>query len=96
MDEVTDTRRLTHGHISLHISGATGADDGPKSETMSNSWISALSSIFCGRLWKLKLFTSRDKMQVLSVPPQPLKNFVGFYVIFFNPLDMINRHHRLH
>ncbi|XP_063995456.1 high affinity cAMP-specific and IBMX-insensitive 3',5'-cyclic phosphodiesterase 8 [Diachasmimorpha longicaudata] len=74
MAEVTDTRRLTHR--TLHISGATGSDDESKTDAMSSSWMSGFSSIFCGQLWRRKLFGSRDKMKVLAVP-ETLKNCKG-------------------
>ncbi|KAK0096361.1 hypothetical protein PV326_005675 [Microctonus aethiopoides] len=63
---MTDTRRLTQQ--TLYISGSTGGDEEMIKNDNASSWSSRLFSMFCGRPVTHKIFTRRDKMQVL-VPP---------------------------
>lgn len=80
MEEISDTRRLTHK--TLYISGQTGGDGPPRNGA--HSWLSRFFSIFCGRLVNKKIFNSKDKMQVpVVITPILIQNSVCFFFLFF-------------
>lgn len=73
---MTDTRRLTQQ--TLYISGSTGGDEEMIKNDNASSWSSRLFSMFCGRPVTHKIFTRRDKMQVLVPPSNSLPTNVRY------------------